>query len=288
MIFERRYLFQGHAVGAAVRIRRYRDNAVEMPVCFEGSAALPVTGGCVESKSGRRDLQHEQHGFVLSFDSAYGKATGDFADQRAAIAHTYAVRGEHRIPTRIATEARVEGLDVQHRLLVERLECELVSEDPRNHGEVRFSAPKMPQIIGVKVDGHPLTVEIDDVFLNAATKRALADEFEDSERFRETYKDRFYHTGKDDTVLGTRRIPEIAGYFVTSIVRRLSFGNGMPLGATIEGNRLTLPNFGKIFFGELLIGDKDRRLTMLRLQLGSDWGGDGGLCESKPNGHDAP
>ena len=58
-----------------------------------------------------------------------------------------------------------------------------------------------------------------------------------------------------------------------------------PDGVTVLGNHiLKVENFGYIFFGELLIGETTRRLTMLRLQLGSDTGGSSCSGESKPNG----
>ena len=55
-------------------------------------------------------------------------------------------------------------------------------------------------------------------------------------------------------------------------------------GATIEQHVVTVPDFGKIFFGELLITDLSRRLTMLRLELGSPIGGAVACAEVENNG----
>jgi hypothetical protein len=55
-------------------------------------------------------------------------------------------------------------------------------------------------------------------------------------------------------------------------------------GATIDNNVVTVPNFGKIFFGELLITDHSRRLTMVRMELGSPSGGEVAVAEVDSNG----
>ena len=47
---------------------------------------------------------------------------------------------------------------------------------------------------------------------------------------------------------------------------------------------MTVPDFGKIFFGELLIADMSRRLTMMRLDLGSPLGGSLACGEVQSNG----
>jgi len=55
-------------------------------------------------------------------------------------------------------------------------------------------------------------------------------------------------------------------------------------GAHIESNMVTIPDFGRLFFGELLISRYDRRLTMLRGALGSDSGGDVSGSDVQDNG----
>ena len=43
--------------------------------------------------------------------------------------------------------------------------------------------------------------------------------------------------------------------------------------AQIDHHSVVVKDFGKIFFGEILITSSSRRLTMMRLELGSDDGG---------------
>jgi hypothetical protein len=45
-----------------------------------------------------------------------------------------------------------------------------------------------------------------------------------------------------------------------------------------------IPNFGRVHFGELILRAGSRRLTMIRLELGSPTAGDGGVGEVDTNG----
>ena len=47
---------------------------------------------------------------------------------------------------------------------------------------------------------------------------------------------------------------------------------------------LEIPELGKIFFGEILVASHSRRLTMLRLDLGSPVGGLLAFSEVETNG----
>src|SRR6185436_5304714 len=69
-----------------------------------------------------------------------------------------------------------------------------------------------------------------------------------------------------------------------TIVKSITW-EGQPFaGATIDNNVVIVPNFGKIFFGELLITERSRRLTMVRMELGSPSGGEVAVAEVDSNG----
>ena len=55
-------------------------------------------------------------------------------------------------------------------------------------------------------------------------------------------------------------------------------------GAEIEHHSIIVRDFGRIFFGELLVTDLSRRLTMLRFELGSPVGGSAACAEVESNG----
>ena len=74
------------------------------------------------------------------------------------------------------------------------------------------------------------------------------------------------------------------GTIYASVVREIRWKGRPYPGATIDHHIVTVPNFGKIFFGEILIGAISRRLTMLRLSLGSPVGGSLAFDEVETNG----
>ena len=51
---------------------------------------------------------------------------------------------------------------------------------------------------------------------------------------------------------------------------------------------VVLPGFGRVFFGELLIAQYSRRLTMVRMALGSDAGGSASAGDVETNGSWSP
>ena len=53
--------------------------------------------------------------------------------------------------------------------------------------------------------------------------------------------------------------------------------------ATIHGHVVHVPDFGKIYFGEMFITGDSRRLTMVRFQLGSPDGGEVTAAEGETN-----
>jgi hypothetical protein len=55
-----------------------------------------------------------------------------------------------------------------------------------------------------------------------------------------------------------------------------------------DGNVLSFKGFGHIYFGEVMMKECCRRVTMVRLKMGSDDGGDVSMAEADPNGSWAP
>ena len=70
-----------------------------------------------------------------------------------------------------------------------------------------------------------------------------------------------------------------SGYVLTSIVKSIRWRK-----RTYEGNRLRLKGFGTVFFGELLLNESNRRLTMVRFAMGSEMGAMAAAGEADPNG----
>ena len=74
-----------------------------------------------------------------------------------------------------------------------------------------------------------------------------------------------------------------------TIVSRLEWeGEKNPRAEIIANNVVVVQDFGKIFFGEILINEGSRRLTLTRFELGSDGGGQAGGPDMDINGGWSP
>ena len=69
------------------------------------------------------------------------------------------------------------------------------------------------------------------------------------------------------------------GFVQCSIVRSITWG-----GQKIAGHVLTKKGFGSIYFGEMLINENNRRVTLVRVKMGSDTEAEATFAESDPNG----
>jgi hypothetical protein len=53
-----------------------------------------------------------------------------------------------------------------------------------------------------------------------------------------------------------------------TIVQEIAWDGPPHPNATIQGNTVLIPNFGTIYFGELVVTEYSRNLTMVRVQFG--------------------
>src|SRR4029078_9092185 len=88
--------------------------------------------------------------------------------------------------------------------------------------------------------------------------------------FRKRYQNRFYRRDKTPE----DQLYETKGMILATIVDKIVV-NHKPKCKSHQGklevldNLIIVPNFGRIFFGELIITDFYRRLSAIRLELGS-------------------
>ena len=68
-----------------------------------------------------------------------------------------------------------------------------------------------------------------------------------------------------------------------SIVQEIRWDGPPHPTATIHDHVVDVPDFGKIYFGEMFIKGESRRLTMVRFQLGSPSGGEVAAAEGETN-----
>jgi hypothetical protein len=119
---------------------------------------------------------------------------------------------------------------------------------------------------GLYLDGKRIEVHTD---LDDFQRCAAFDQFEKSYRsdegFYRKYALRTARSSGKSAHFGEPLPRRPGGYVLTSIVNSIVWGD-----KTFPGHVLTLTGFGSIYFGEILLNEYNRRLTLVRLKMGSD------------------
>jgi hypothetical protein len=271
----RRFIFRGNAAAFGGRFVRPDDIFLETP-----GSCLPVVGG--RSVSTFKGPSDRYKGY-LSFDSATTFAEGKFDDLKKAIALTHGRVREETLVTSTVVRAEINGLTLgtERRLTVGRAVAELRSTSPS-----RFPLePSIPvgdvAIDSLAIDGYKLRVVFDaNVFVEHDTYAKVA-RMVTKASFARKYGAQFF-AGRTGTIKKRKLIH-------ATLATRLEWeGEKDPRAEIAANNLLIVENFGKIFFGEVLIGEGARRLTLMRFELGSDGGGGAGGPDVDTNGSWSP
>lgn len=273
MNFPRRFIFHGNATGVAARIRRPEYKL--LPV--HASSTVPTTGGSSESKTGPANLDD-----YLAFDSAETEAHGDYVDPDAALAMTHGTVGFDAVATKTVVTSKVRGLRVGRRFRVGVADAGLTSYSPEGESTqngIRLSGNRLED---VTVDGYVLKITLNERLfsehdtldkLHAAHAKGLG-----------AHAAMFYRpAGHSENKMFVSN-----GMAHATIVEKMEWEGRPHPNATIDGNFLYVPDFGRVYFGELFLSHSSRRLTMLRFQLGSPDGGDISVSDVEPNGSTWP
>jgi hypothetical protein len=271
MELTKRFLFRGNASAFSGLLYRPKTVIVDM----DGASSLGVSGGRSQAQIKGRSFDD-----VLRFGSAMTLAEGLYDDEKLAKAVTNHKNEPQELNATTNVVAELRELAVGREIVfsAKRIRAALVSRSPRGSGEPSIAPGPGTAIQGVDVGGFGL-----DIALNAAlfqkldTRSKVAAAADDPKQAAKLGA----HFVPNATV---RNQPRRAGLIVrngiiyTTIVKSISWTGKPYPGATIDGHVVTVPDFGKIFFGELLVGGSERRLTMVRFELGSELGGwaDGG------------
>ena len=271
ILHPRRYIFRGHASGVSAHIRR----PVTRLLPVQGCSSLPVIGGLSESNVGPR-LQEDW----LAFDAVATSAHGDYVDPAQGVATT---TGEVAIdvpPTRTTVKSEVKGLVIFGRVRVGRATVGLISHSPKGKEQPEIHL-EGNVIEDVRIDDSRLVVTLDEDFYRVCnTKKKLADAHAAGLPAHRAH----LLMPLDGSAGPATTFPEANGTVKCTIVKEIHWDGAPHRDATIHGHVVKVPNFGKIYFGELYITGDSRRLTMVRLQLGSPDGGEVCAAEGETNG----
>lgn len=278
MELTRRMVFRGNAAAFGGRIVRPSDVVLEMP----GASSLPVTGGRSIARIPRTQFKN-----FVSFESASTLAEGLFDELKGAIAlSNHGVR-EDTLASSTRAQAEIRKLVVgsKQRLTVKRLSAELLAKSPTGSGEPPISLGDA-SVDGLQIDGFKVKVEIEkDVFQRCDTYSKLL-AAADKADFARKYRNQFFMAtdfpGRPAPPFG-RPLRGRETIYAT-IVKKIDWDGQPNPRARIDNHTIIVEDFGTIFFGELFISSTSRRLTMMRLELGSDEGGQASGPEVDING----
>ena len=254
-IFRKTYHYNAQGHGWSAQFERPIQKLIEV----QAAASLPKIGGHGNSRVNKFKFEE-----FVSFESAYTHVSG--SQNKADSSYTTLVT------------ATIEGLNVLDVVTADRIVSRLSAEHPAEHHE--------PQIVmlgskfeNLRIAGCPVEAELNhDLFMKLDTFAAIRKELESNADFRKMAEDP-YQTGQ------ARKISETHGVVLCSLIKNMK--TSCP-GVTRHGHAFVIPQFGKVFLGEVLAQHGTRTLTMLRLELGSPITATATASETAVNGHPWP
>ena len=287
MELRRRFVFRGNAAAIGGRIVRPADTILDSVV----ASSLTVVGGRSRARAGPA-----RFGEFVSFASAATSAEGLFDNVQGQIDRTLGRIPEEYLTMTTRVSADVTGLNIgsdKPKLTITHLHASMTSKSPGGSGETSVSPGNDTVIEGVSIDGHVLTIELAlPVFQQHDTMSKLLAAADNPQFVKESGALLYMTpTSPGATTPGTvppplppARLQYCSGTIYATIVKSIKWAGEPINGAVIDQNTVSIPDLGKLFFGELLITSESRRLTLLRGELGSVVGGDVACAEVDPDG----
>jgi hypothetical protein len=280
MELTRRFVFRGNAAALSGQIFRPQTIIVDL----DGASSLGVSGGRSQSQ-----IKGRSFGDIIKFGSAFTVAEGLFDDEKRASEVTDHKGTQDQLTSTTTVTAEIRELSVGRKpiFFAKRIRATLVSKSPNGSGEPRIAPARDTVIQGVTIGGRGLTVTLDlGVFQKYNTRSKLVAATDDP-KFVSGYSHTLLMRKpiKGDVARNTPRlITTSSGAIHTTIVKEIRWDDKPFPGARIDDNAVIVPDLGTLFFGEMLITGYERRLTMVRFDLGSPDGGWGDTVDVGSNG----
>jgi hypothetical protein len=285
MSIPRRFVFRGNASAFGGYLYRPESVVFDVP----GASSLTVSGG-----RSTATIPGQRWKFV-SFDRGATFAEGLFDELQNAPPEarvpTWKPHEEELHPT-TTTWAELAGLVIEDdttRVAVEFSRAHMISTSPSVSRDTSIHLDESTTINGVSVGGRELVIELDRRPFQDHTTRSKLLSALDDERYAKEYGSQFFLDAavENDGEPRRRRLANCDLMYAT-IVRGIHWGTDAYPGATIAGNMVDVPDFGRIYFGEVLISEAERRLTMVRFDLGSPSAGKASGSGVQTNGSWSP
>jgi hypothetical protein len=267
---QRTYIYNGHGHALSGHITQPFDHQIDV----QAGMSLPTTGGIGQSR-----VENFRFREYVSFTAGY----------------TY-VAGSKSSPGTFTTlvTAVVENLNILDVVTADRVVARLAShyslDEGKRHKPNREKRHKLDdeephitllgsKIENLKISGCPVHLEFeDDLFLRLNTFETLKKEFDGNAAFRKMTADPFVTTQPKVPV-------DPCGVFLCSLVKDMKIN--CP-GVKPVGHALEVPEFGRVYIGEVIAERCKRTVTMLRIQLGCSISGNTTVVQTMSNGRPYP
>jgi hypothetical protein len=276
-LFPRRFIFHGNAVAAEVFLTRIGDDEQYRVQPVGGQSSLPVIGGFSESLIETPTIA----GFianVFTYGKVHTMAEGRVNDDVARTL-VYASVADVRVTNEPSPGETAESRPITFtadNLALSMLSVHRLSEP---QPVIQF-VDDTPQFQGLTLDGLPIELELNVDLMRCSRWDDLEKNFRTNREFFDNCCESFAPLDAERPPSFGDKIPFVRGtYAQASFVRSIRWGNRV-----IRGHVLAQPGFGAIYFGEMLLNDHEWRVTAVRMQLGSNSGGQAVFAETDPNG----
>ena len=277
----RRFVFRGNAAAIGGRIVRPTDVVLDSDV----SSSLTVAGGRAHASRTGIDFPPYLHA-----DSATTSVRGVYDDVKGHEALTFRQVTADALTTSTRVSAEVLGLKVGLKpvLTIRKISAEFDARSPVASGEPSIAVDDATTIEGVEIGGCGLKVKVSpSVYRRYDTYSKLMAAADHPDYRKDLAPFLLTQSALHGVALpDAGRLLQSQATIYATVVESVKWAdeNKKYPGAIITDHTVRVPGFGKILFGELLITPLYRRLTMLRLELGSPEGGDVAAAEVETNG----
>jgi hypothetical protein len=263
-----RYMFSGHVLGASARFHRLDDLSVNEVVPAVGSAALPSTGGRAEFRSTQAIEQYAEkprRRCLLCVEKAETWVEGRDPDGR--------------FETELSVD--VSGVHVLEKFHLDNVRLHLLAVRNGMDGTSTVST-KGSRVEGMRMGNVTAKITFDDEPLtHTGSKDQLAAFWRSrSADYRKHHGWRFHKTPDDSDLAddyGHHRFSLVSGIELSGPEADLQ-------SISVNGNLIYWKGFGRIILGEVHVKGQERRVSLVRLAMGSDGGGSGTTGGGGSNG----
>jgi hypothetical protein len=235
---EKTFIYNASALAIGGTFTRPIERVINVPA----SSTLPREGGYNTARTGKYRLEE-----FLSFESAYTQVAGSQDPKDKSF-------------TSLAS-ATVEGLNILDVLTADRVVAQLAVNHPADGGEPEI-VPLGTRFDNLRIAGCPIKVDLDlAMFTTLGTFSSFRDRYAKDRGFRDQARQRFLWDKMEEDAP-----PETDGTVCCSLTRRIV---GLDTSIERRGYKLRIPQFGTVYIAEIFLSPKRRKITMLRLDLGS-------------------